>query len=79
MKIHGVLHVLHTNINFVWNEHVQAAFDALKQDLPSVLLLSPPDFTKDFILYVSTSENVIIGVLVQEEDACQEHVIYCVS
>ena len=51
----------------------------MKQALPFTLLFSPPDFTKDFILYLSAFENAIIGVFVQEDDARQEHVIYYVS
>ena len=79
MKFHGFLCLQCTNIPFVWDEQVKDTFDALKQALTSSPLFSPPDFTKEFILYVSTSENTITGVLVQEDDACQEHVIYYVS
>ena len=68
-----------TNIPFFWDQHAQDAFYALKQALDSAPLLSAPDFTKDFILYVSASKNAIAGVLVQEDDAHQEHVIYYVS
>ena len=45
----------------------------------STPLLYPLDFTKEFILYVSASKNAIVGVLVQEDDARQERVIYYVS
>ena len=69
MKFHGFLRFLRTNIHFVWDENVQGAFDALKQTLESAPLFSPPDFTKDFILYVSASENSIARVLVQEDNA----------
>ena len=48
---------------------MQGAFDALKQALNFAPLLSPPDFTKEFILYVLASKNVIPGVLVQEDDS----------
>ena len=79
MKFHGFLCLLHTNIPFVWDEHAQGAFNALKQALNSAPLLSHLDFTKEFILYVSMSENDIARVLVQEDDARQEHVIYYIS
>ena len=61
------------------DKHAQDYFEALKQSLASTPLLSTPDLVKDFILYVSTSKNVIIRFLVQEDDARQEHVIYYVS
>ena len=70
-KVHEFLCLVRTNIHFVWDEQVQAAFDALKQALTSAPRLSPPNFTKEFILYVSAYENAIIGVLVQEDDAFQ--------
>ena len=54
-------------------------FVALKQALASAPLLSAPDFTRDFILYVSASNNAIARVLVQEEDAHHEHVIYYIG
>ena len=57
---------------------MQGTFDALKQALTSPPLLYPPDFIKEFILYVSASKNAIDGVLVQEDDAHQGHVIYYV-
>ena len=44
--------------------------------MASTLLLLALDFTRDFILYVSASKNAITGVLVQEDDARHEHVIY---
>ena len=70
-KVHGFLCLLHTNIPFVWDENAQGAFDALQQALNSTPLLSPPNFTKEFILYVSVSKNSITKVLVQEDDARQ--------
>ena len=42
-------------------------------------LLSAPDFSRDFILYVSALDNEIVGVLVQEYNARHEHVIYYTS
>ena len=74
-KVHGFLRLLRTNIPFVWDEKAQAAFDALKQALTFAPLLYPLYFTKEFILYVSASKNSVVGVFVQEDDACQEHVI----
>ena len=63
----------------MWDQQAQESFDALKQALTSTPLLSALDFTWDFILYVSASDNAIVGVLVQEDDARHEHVIYYIS
>ena len=65
-KAHGFLRLLCTNIPFVWDEKEQAAFDALKWALTSAPLLYPPNFTKEFILYVLASKNAIDGVLVHK-------------
>ena len=45
----------------------------------SAPLLRPPDYSRDFILYLATSESTIRVVLVQEDDKIQEHVIYYLS
>ena len=68
IKSHSFLHLLRTSIPFVWDQHVQDVFDALKKAMDSTMLLSAPNLTKDFILYVSASENAITSVLVQEDN-----------
>ena len=78
-KSYGFIHLLRKKIPFVWDQQAQESFDALKQALASAPLLSAPDFTRDFILYVSASYNAIAGVLVQEDDATHEHVIHYIS
>ena len=42
-------------------------------------MISPPDYSHDFILYVATSMETIGIVLVQEDEELQEHVIYYLS
>jgi hypothetical protein len=39
-------------------------------------LLHPPDYTKDYILYLAASTSTISMVLVQEDSSGEEHVIY---
>ena len=41
--------------------------------------MRPPDYSRDFLLYLATSESTIGLVLVQEDDKLQEHVIYYLS
>ena len=64
---------------FVWDEIAQLAFEALKKALLSAPLLCPPDYSRDFILYLPASESTIGVVLVQEDDKLQEHVIYYIG
>ena len=42
-------------------------------------LLRMPDYSRDFILYLATSESTIGVVLFQEDDKLQEHVVYYLS
>eukprot|EP00253_Pinus_taeda_P005732 PITA_05732 len=64
---------------FVWDDFTQRPFDALKKALFSTPLLSPPDYGRDFLLYLAAAESTIGMVLVQEDDALTEHVIYYLS
>ena len=64
---------------FVWDETAQLAFEALKKALLLAPLLRPPDYSRDFILYLAASESTIGVFLVQEDDKIQEHVIYYLS
>ena len=42
-------------------------------------MISHPDYSRDFLLYVAASMETIGMVLVQEDDELQEHVICCLS
>ena len=42
-------------------------------------MLQPPDYTKDYSLYVAASLSTIGMVLIQKDEHDQEHVIYYVS
>ena len=53
---------------FVWDEIAQLAFEALKKAFLSAPLLCLPDYSRDFTLYLATSESTIGVVLVQEDD-----------
>src|SRR5713226_339923 len=75
----GFMHLLKQDTPFVWDETVQLAFEALKKALLSAPLLRPPDYSRDFLLYLAASESTIGVVLVQEDDNLLEHVIYYLS
>lgn len=62
--MHGFLRLLRSNIPFIWDDYAEQAFDALKHALSSAPLISPPEFEKDFILYISTSAYLVEGILI---------------
>ena len=51
----GFMRLLKKDTTFCWDERSQESFDALKQSLASAPVISPPDYSRDFILYVATS------------------------
>jgi hypothetical protein len=59
-----------------WNEGAQHSFNALKHALTNAPLLRPPNYNKDFLLYLVAVESTIGMVLVQEDDFLSEYVIY---
>ena len=47
--------------------------------LSIALVIIPPEYNRDFLLYVAASMEMIGMVLVQEDEELQEHVIYYLS
>ena len=64
---------------FFWDDQARWAFDNLKHILTHSPVIHPPDYLKDFILYIAASTTTIAMVLVQENPDGQEHVIYYAS
>jgi hypothetical protein len=64
---------------FFWDEAAQRSFDALKHALTTTPLLWPPNYNKDFLLYLAAADSTIGMVLVQEDDSFSEYVIYYLS
>jgi hypothetical protein len=73
------MRLLQKNIPFIWDDTAQQSFDTLKHALTHALLLHPPKYTKDYILYLAASTSTIAMVLVQEDPNDEEHVIYYLS
>ena len=44
-----------------------------------MLVISPPNYQEDFLLYLTTSDTTVGMVLVQTNDVHMEHVIYYLS
>ena len=70
------MRLLKKDTPFYWDERAQESFDALKRALASAPVISPTDYSHDFLLYVATSLEMIGMVLVQEDEELQEHVIF---
>jgi hypothetical protein len=64
---------------FIWHEQARKTFDALKKSLVLVPLLNPPDYSRDFFLYIVMSEGMVDMVLVQEDDDLHEHILHYLS
>ena len=78
-KTHGYMHLLKKDTLFFWDDHAQRAFINIKHDLTHSPMIQPPNYLKDFLLYVSTSTTTIRMVLAQEDRNGLEHVIYYAS
>jgi hypothetical protein len=65
--------------NFVWDTIANNAFEALKLSLTCAPLLFLPNYGRDYFFYLAASDYTIGMVLVQEDDANDEHVIYYLS
>jgi hypothetical protein len=76
---HGFTWLLKKDFEFVWDTVANNAFEALKLSLTRAPLLFPPDYSCDYFLYLAASEYTIVMVLVQEDDAHDEHVVYYLS
>lgn len=72
-------HLTKDKILFHWNSTSQQDFHNLKKELLTSLILMPPDYPKDFLSYISTSEVAISAILMQDDSVHIEHVIYYVS
>ena len=76
---HEFTRLLKKGSEFVWDTIANNAFEALKLSLTRAPLLFPPDNSRDNFLYLAASDYTIGMVLIQEDDANDEHVIYYLS
>jgi hypothetical protein len=76
---HGFTRLLKKDSEFVWDTIANNAFEALKLSLMRAPLLFPPDYSRDYFLYLAASDYTIGMVLIQEDDAHDKHVIYYLS
>jgi hypothetical protein len=77
--VKGFMHFFKKGESFIWDDHAQCYFEALKKACVLSSLLSPPNYSREFLLYLTTYKSTIGMVLVQEDESHQEHVIYYLS
>ena len=75
----GFTHLLKKDVPFCWDEISQQYFDRLKTFLVNAPLLHPPNYHRDFTLYLAAAFSTITMVLVQDDDDDNKHVIYYLS
>jgi hypothetical protein len=72
----GFTRLLKKGSEFIWDTTTNKDFEALKLSLTRTPLLSPPDYSRDYFLYLAALNYTITMVLIQEDDSQDEHVIY---
>ena len=75
----GFMHLLTKDTPFYWDERGGESFDALKRALAMAPVLSPPNYSRDFLIYVVASMDMVGMVLVQEDEELHEQVMYYLS
>ena len=75
----GFMHLLKKRVPFIWDDRAQRSFNVLKAALASTSIISPPNYQKDFLLYLAASDTIVGMVLVQTDDVHFEHIIYYLS
>jgi hypothetical protein len=66
------------DVDFVWTEHCQTAFETLKAKLSVAPILRGPNWTLPFHISIDASDTAIGGVLGKKEDQ-QSYAIYFIS
>ena len=78
-KTHGYMDLLKKNTPFFWDDQAQRTFDNLKHALTHSPMIHPPDYSKEFLLYIAASATTIAMVLSQDNLHGQQHMIYYAS
>ena len=62
-KTYGYMCLLKKDTPFFWDDQAQWAFDNIKHALTHSPMIHPPDYSKDFLLYIAASTTTITMVL----------------
>jgi hypothetical protein len=58
---------------FVWDDESQKAFEALKESLTTLLVMTPTIPKETLLLYISATSNVVSTVLIAEREGGQAY------
>jgi len=58
-----------------WNLEENQSFEDIKKAISEALVLLSPEFSKDFLIFSFSSENIVEGVLLQKNQEGSEHLI----
>ena len=72
----GFMHLLKKGVPYLWDDQAQLSFNTLKQVVISTSLLSAPNYSRNFLLYLVASPSSLRMILVPVHDDDSEHVIY---
>ena len=64
----GFTRLLKKGIPLLWDEMSHISFNALKRALISAPILHPPNYHRDYYMYLDFADNIIGMVLVQDDD-----------
>ena len=71
-----LFNLLKKDVSFVWSDKCNIAFERLKKSLTIAPVLSPPDYSKPFIIRTDASRDGLGGVLLQVKENSIESPIY---
>jgi hypothetical protein len=71
--------LLKKEVEFFWNPERQVAFKLLKEKLVTAPILIPPDWTKNFHVYIDASNFCVGANLSQKNENWHDHPIYHAS
>lgn len=75
----GFTQLLKQGTTFAWDKIAQKYFDDFKVVLINDPLFHPPDYYRDYFLYLAATPSTIAMVLVQDNEKGGEHMMYYLS
>jgi hypothetical protein len=71
--------LLKKDIAFKWDDKALQYFEDIKDSISQAPVLISPDYSQDFMIFSFTSQDTIVGVLLQKDVDDHEHPIAFMS